>query len=247
MNFYPHHISDFNNATRHLTRVERSVYRDAIEMYYDKESPIPADIELLNRKLLCITEEEKQALLAILSEFFTLSDGLYRHDRCDLEIEKYRKNTSAKAKAGIASAAKRQQKSTGVQQKLTRVHNQEPITNNQEPLTNIEDKSSIVGTGVPTCPHREITDLYNRILPELQQVIFSRWEGSARAKHLQARWRESDKHQSLQFWEDFFTALRQFPFYLGENNRTWKADLGWLVERRNFDKLIERFVTGKRQ
>ena len=28
MNFYQHHIGDFNNATRHLTRLERSIYRD---------------------------------------------------------------------------------------------------------------------------------------------------------------------------------------------------------------------------
>ena len=27
MNYYPHHIGDFDYATRHLTRVERSIYR----------------------------------------------------------------------------------------------------------------------------------------------------------------------------------------------------------------------------
>lgn len=27
MNHYPHHIGDFNNATRHLTLIEDAIYR----------------------------------------------------------------------------------------------------------------------------------------------------------------------------------------------------------------------------
>ncbi len=143
MNFYPHHIKDFNNSTRHLTRVERSVYRDAIELYYDSEFSLTHDILSLSRKLLCRTDEEKDALSSILSEFFLKTDDGFFHERCDAEISKYRANTSAKARAGIASAKARkekaQQKSTGVEQVLTVCStNQEPVTSNQEPITNIK-------------------------------------------------------------------------------------------------------------
>lgn len=142
MNFYPHHISDFNNATRYLTRVERSVYRDAIEMYYDTESVLTKDFSALSRRLLCTTDEEKEALKVILEDFFIDDDDGYRHIRCDEEIEKYRLNTSAKARAGIASAEARKRKKQLNKQKLTRVEhtlntcatNQEPITNNHKPL-----------------------------------------------------------------------------------------------------------------
>ena len=48
MNFYKKHIGDFNNATRHLTRVERSLYSDAIELYYDTESVLTSDIKKLD-------------------------------------------------------------------------------------------------------------------------------------------------------------------------------------------------------
>ena len=152
MNFYPHHISDFNNATRHLTRVERSVYRDAIELYYDAESVLTSNFERLSKRLLCVSDEEKEALKAVLDEFFELHDDGYYHERCDLEIEKYRANSSAKARAGKASAearrkkkkARNKQKSTGVEQVLNtaitkreqNLTNQEPITNNQEPIEN---------------------------------------------------------------------------------------------------------------
>ena len=89
MNFYPHHISDFNNATRHLTRVERSVYRDAIELYYDSESVLTSDFDQLAKKLICRSEEEKTALKDVLSEFFDLHHDGYFHQRCDEEIAKY--------------------------------------------------------------------------------------------------------------------------------------------------------------
>ena len=141
MNFYPHHIGDFNNATRHLTRVERSVYRDAIELYYDTESPLDSDVDRLCRKLICNSEHERDALISVLNEFFVKSEIGFFHERCSIEINKYHANTSAKARAGIASAEKRKQNSTSVQQNSASVqqnsasvHNQEPLTNNQEPL-----------------------------------------------------------------------------------------------------------------
>ncbi len=140
MNFYPHHIKDFNNSTRHLTRVERSVYRDAIEFYYDSESVLTDDINKLSRRLLCVSEEEKNALKTVLSEFFIKTDSGYFHERCDVEITKYRANTSAKAKAGKASAAQRKQNSTRVKQTLNIRTTDEQLSSNQEPVTSNQEE-----------------------------------------------------------------------------------------------------------
>lgn len=89
MNHYPHHIGDFNNGTRHLTRIERSIYRDLIELYYDTEAPLNGDVDALARRIIARSEEEKTALVAVLGEFFKLQDGVYRHSRCDDEIAAY--------------------------------------------------------------------------------------------------------------------------------------------------------------
>jgi uncharacterized protein YdaU (DUF1376 family) len=159
MNFYPHHIGDFNNATRHLTRVERSVYRDAIELYYDTECVLTLDINKLEKRLLCISSEEKDALKAILSEFFVETDYGYLNDRCYKEIEKYRANTSAKARAGIASAEARKNKSLEINTRSTRVEhndtvcatNHEPLTNNHEPITMNHEQSMDVITYKENC------------------------------------------------------------------------------------------------
>jgi uncharacterized protein YdaU (DUF1376 family) len=136
MNYYSHHIGDFNSATRHLTRVEQSVYRDAIELYYDTEHELTSDIEKLARRLICISDEEKTALISILSEFFIdTPDGFY-HERCDIEITKYHNNASSKARAGIASALARKVKSTDVEQVLNTCETDEQLTNNHKPITN---------------------------------------------------------------------------------------------------------------
>jgi uncharacterized protein YdaU (DUF1376 family) len=147
MNLYLHHIGDFNNATRHLTRVERSVYSDAIHLYYDTEHALPSDdFDALARKLMCRDEQEKQALRTVLAEFFVQTELGYSHARCDAEIAKYRANTSSKARAGIASAAKRKQNLTRVQQPSTDVEhtctNRKPLTVNRKPLTKEEMPSA---------------------------------------------------------------------------------------------------------
>lgn len=107
MNYYPHHIGDFNSATRHLTRIERSVYRDLIELYYDTEAPLSGDVDKLCRLLIARSDEEQAAVFQVLNEFFTDTEHGWRHARCDAEIARYHGNKEAKSAAGKASAAKR--------------------------------------------------------------------------------------------------------------------------------------------
>jgi uncharacterized protein YdaU (DUF1376 family) len=124
MKHYPHHIGDFDKATRHLTRLERSVYRDLIDLYYDTEEQIPLDLAVVCRKIIAPSSDEATAVEQVLNEFFTETQTGWFHARCDQEICKYRANNSQKAQAGKASAAakaaKRQQaldaRSTGVKQ-----------------------------------------------------------------------------------------------------------------------------------
>ena len=167
MNYYQHHIGDFNNATRCLTRVERSVYRDLIELYYDKEEPLTANIKILQKLVLVSSDEEIEALNTVLEMFFTCSDDQYRNGRCDAEIEKYQSNQSAKAKAGRASAAKRKRNSTPVEQPNNEcATNQEPITSNQEP---IKKNSNQVGINPDLLA--SISESWNSIMGDTQPKI----------------------------------------------------------------------------
>lgn len=146
MHSYQHNIKTFNSATRHLTRVERALYRDLIELYYDTESPLTSDMERLCRLVIANTDEEKAALIYVLAEFFELTGLVYTHDYCDEQIAKYKCSLTAKSAAGIASAnakkqraaARKADRSTQSQQNSTPVQqtcNEIQLTSNQEPVT----------------------------------------------------------------------------------------------------------------
>jgi len=139
MHFYQKNIGDFNNATRHLTRVERSLFSDAIELYYDTEKPLTSDFDKLCRLLLANSTEEQSALRDVLNEFFTLVDNAYFNKRCNEEILKYHIYMDSKSKAGKASAEQRaKQKSTGVQHVSNRSSAREQLTNTQYPIPNTQ-------------------------------------------------------------------------------------------------------------
>lgn len=254
MHYYQFNIGDYASHTKGLSLHEDLAYRRMMDEYYLHEQALNGCSTDVAR---CIgMREQQQEVDYILQRFFKNEDGKWTHKRIQREINEYHCGKESKSKAGKASAEARkikaleqalEQNSTSVEQTLNSVEltkNQEPRTNNHS--INTDTNVSVVeAKASPSCPHLEIIAAYNRILPELQHVIPDRWSG-ARADALKSRWRESSKHQSLQFWERFFSELRRWPFYMGENDRQWKADLGWIVKRANFDKLIEKFTSARK-
>ena len=147
MNFYPHHIGDFDKATRHCSRLERSVYRDLMDLYYDTEKPLSLDFAAVCRKIIANSNEESTAVERVLNEFFTETPTGWYHERCEEEISKYHANNSQKSLAGKASAAKKalkkQQALNGCSTDVERTRNGTPT--NQEPRTKNQEPSKGVG------------------------------------------------------------------------------------------------------
>jgi uncharacterized protein YdaU (DUF1376 family) len=132
VHYYHHHIGDFVKATARLTDAQSMAYLRLIWMYYDRERPLPDDIEALAFQL---GTDEKTVQLILVS-FFRLEDGCWHHTRCDAEIKEYKELIHKRSKAGKASAEHRiNTRSTPVEQ----VSNTQPtdvqLTNNQEPVT----------------------------------------------------------------------------------------------------------------
>lgn len=88
MNFYKHHIGDYDQATRHLSFVEDAAYSRLIRKYYAEETPLPAEVLRVQRLVGARTEEEKEAVQVVLDEFFTLEEDGWHSKRCDEEIAK---------------------------------------------------------------------------------------------------------------------------------------------------------------
>lgn len=97
---YLHHISDFVVDTAHLSPLEECFYRRALDFYYLNEKPLPKETQSVFRRLRAITQEEKEATLNILQDFFTEQDDGFHNKRCDAEISEYHQNANKNRENG---------------------------------------------------------------------------------------------------------------------------------------------------
>jgi uncharacterized protein YdaU (DUF1376 family) len=137
MHYFQFEIKEWISNTAHLTLEEEAVYLRLINYYYDSEKPIPQDIALISRKLRISNIEVTKG---ILHEFFQESEQGFIHNRCDVEITKYKAKSEQASRAGKASAEKRASTSlTPAQRPL----NQSLIINQESLIINKESKKTI--------------------------------------------------------------------------------------------------------
>ena len=89
MNYYEHHIGDYDADTAHLSWLEDLAYTRLIRLYYRKELPIPADVADAARLIRAQTKEQRQAVESVLREFFVLRDDGWHQKRCDSDLARF--------------------------------------------------------------------------------------------------------------------------------------------------------------
>jgi uncharacterized protein YdaU (DUF1376 family) len=141
LHYYKFNIADWSLSTAHLSLEEEAIYFRLINHYYDTESPIPTETQSVFRRLRMGNKDE--LALAILGEFFELTEKGWAHSRCEKDLKDYRK-TAKKNKANGAKggrpkkdAAHRetQEKPTGLPDESQNNPNHKPLTTNHKPLT----------------------------------------------------------------------------------------------------------------
>lgn len=248
MNHYPHHIGDFNNATRHLTRVERSLYRDMLELYYDTEQPLNSDPAKIARRVLAVTDDERTALNLVLEEFFVLQDDGWHNSRCDVEIAKYQGQIEQASRAGKASAAKRYGKN------LTTV--EQPFNQPEPEPEPIEPNGSVAKADqLPTIKAQSVVDLFHEVLPELPKVklltdkrkkaigSFCRWVLTSKKPDGQRRAHTSD--EAVTWIRSYFDRARDNDFLMGRGSKSaghenWECDIDFLLSEKGMKQVIEK-------
>lgn len=145
MHQYPHHIGDFRGGTVNMTRLERWIYRDLIEVYYDKEQPLSLDLAALCRDIGVRTDEEKAVVASMLDYKFTKTDSGYVHDVCERVIEEYRAKADTARENGKKGGRPRKsdgnpekpsgfsEEPSGNPEETGLQTNHKPLTNNQKP------------------------------------------------------------------------------------------------------------------
>lgn len=264
MNYYQHHIGDFRAGTVHMSRTERWIYRDLIDVYYDTEQPLPLDLDELCRAIGVRTDDERTVVIDLLKFKFQKTDVGYAHKRCDAEIDSYKAKaatarSNGKLNGKTAKATPSTAEPSGYQAgthsvpipspgQTGLVTNQEPETKNHEPVTTVSPPSGgdvasdagdqpLVSKAKPNCPHQEIIDLYHSILPMCPLV--REWT-PARAAQLRARWNEDEKRQNMDYWRRFFEYVAECDFLVGKaGSKPFYADLEWMTKIANFTKIRE--------
>lgn len=109
MNYYERHLGDYARDAGHLTMIEHGAYTVLLDRYYTTEAGIPAD--QAHRVARARTKEEKQAVDAVLNEFFTLQDGIWIKGRVEEEIAKAQVKINAAKENGKKGGRPKQIKS----------------------------------------------------------------------------------------------------------------------------------------
>lgn len=100
MNYYEHHIGDFDADTAHLSWVEDMAYTRLMRLYYRRERPIPTDMAEACRLVRAISKDQKQAVESVLKEFFVLDADGWHQARCDSEILVYQQRVAHNQRVG---------------------------------------------------------------------------------------------------------------------------------------------------
>lgn len=90
MFYFKFHIGDYRRETQHLTLLEHGVYMTLMSTYYTNEQPLPKDERQLLRLAGARTDEEKQAVIDVVNEFFIPTETHWVHSRIDFELAEYK-------------------------------------------------------------------------------------------------------------------------------------------------------------
>ena len=91
MIFYKRFIGDYQRDTGHLTMVEHSAYALMLDAVYGTGKPLPKDERRLYRLLGAVDPDEREAVQAVLHQFWALDDGGWVNARAMEEMESARK------------------------------------------------------------------------------------------------------------------------------------------------------------
>ncbi len=253
VNYYERHIGDYLKDTAHLSLLEHGIYTRLMDVYYTRESALPED--QVARLIGARSKEEKEALAAVLEEFFTKEVSSWKQTRCEAEIARYQ-DKQRKAKASADARWSHTERNANASTDAMRTHSEGNAPSNQTPDTSTKEaKASSSAAKLPTCPTQNLIDLYHLHLPELPAV---RLMTDKRKKALGQFWvwvltsqrtdgtpRATNAEEALRWIGEYFARAKQNDFLMGRTPRTgehanWKPDLEFLLTDKGKTHVIEK-------
>ena len=116
-------------------------------------------------------------------------------------------------------------------------------------------KTKKIRSTKPKAPVTDIYDAYNEVLGEKlpkaliltdarKRDIAARWNELLNTEH-KGKLRYSGVEDGLHWWKRLFAKVTLCPHWMGENDRGWRADLDWIINKKNFVKVLEYVPNNK--
>ncbi len=168
MNFYKHHIGDYQKKTAALSITEHGAYLLMLQHYYATEKPLPADKHELYHMLRAKKKTDREAIDHVALKFWQKTDAGLVNGRAVAELKKAdhqrivnrevgklggRPKTESVSESKTESVS---EKNPGTGEKLKPNRNpiQTPLVKNSEPIGSapdgaVSDADLIFGLGLP--------------------------------------------------------------------------------------------------
>ncbi|WP_250162190.1 DUF1376 domain-containing protein [Psychrobacter sp. WY6] len=100
MHFVNHNFTDIDFETKHMSRIEKTIYLDLRSLYLSAEKPIDgSDMDLLQRRLSVTDDDEKAALAFVLKDKFSKAGKYYKRAAWDKILKDYQWGNKNKGNA----------------------------------------------------------------------------------------------------------------------------------------------------
>ena len=117
-------------------------------------------------------------------------------------------------------------------------------------------KTKKIRSTKPKAPVTDIYDAYNEVLGDKlpkaliltdarKRDIAARWNELLNTEH-KGKLRYSGIEDGLHWWKRLFAKVTLNPHWVGENDRGWRADLDWIINKKNFVKVLEYVPNNKK-
>ena len=117
-------------------------------------------------------------------------------------------------------------------------------------------KTKKIRSTKPKAPVTDIYDAYNEVLGDKlpkaliltdsrKRDIAARWNELLNTEH-KGKLRYSGIEDGLHWWKRLFAKVTLNPHWVGENDRGWRADLDWIINKKNFIKVLEYVPNNKK-
>ncbi len=264
MNYYKRHIGDYAAATRHLSLLEHGVYTILMDVYYAAEKALPLEMRDVQRLVGARSDEEREAVAVVLSEFFEKTDDGWHQGRCDKEIGHKQEKSAANQVIGKLGGRPKEITDSVIPESETVPEQTETVSegfqpekpngtqaNSHKPIATKGESAPGKPDAIPPCPHLDLIDLFGKHLPELPQPKPELWNGK-NAEAMRSRWRwvltaktragkryATNQTEALNWFDRFFGYVAGSDFLTGRSGKWANCDLGWLMKADNFGKVVQ--------